>query len=183
MTQKSSAAIFKPRFKLYFIGILKYRVRKKTFQFSNCQQRKQNSKKCMQYIVNLSTYLIQSFNSSKSTQPFVSHHHLFLIIYMLPSQLTIPSQKKSLAYSSTSVLLMHSFITVKNCSICYQCPPEGILLYICAIILCSAQLLLLLPTSGVSQWEKNLQSKLLLFSRNFSQFSTASNKHKIRSPR
>lgn len=183
MTQKSSAAISKPRFKLYFIGILKYSVGKKTFQFSISEQNMPNSKKFVQYVVNVSPYFIQSFSTSKSTQPFLCRYHLFLVIYVLPSQLTIPSQKKSLPYSSTSVLLMHSFIAVENCSICYQCPPEGILLYVCAIILSSAWLLLLLPISGVSKWEKNLQSKLLLFSRNFCRFSTASNKHKITSPR
>lgn len=48
--------------------------------------------------------------------------------------LTTPSQNRPLTYSTTSVPLMHSFITLSELQ--YKSPPEGILLFGFATVLC-----------------------------------------------
>lgn len=161
MTWKPSAVTYNTRFKLYCIGILKYRVRKNALSIMTKAYKQQKESYIVYCYQKVNPQLKQIFITLKSTQSFAHHYHLFLITNMLPSQLTTHSKKEPLIYSSSSI---NAFLYyTENCSICHQCPPEGILLFVFATVLCSAWLLLLLPILGVSKWETIPSSKLLLF--------------------
>lgn len=80
--------------------------------------------------------------------------------------LTTPSQNKPSTYSSTSVLLMHSFITLRTAVFVINVHQRA---YCCSCLQQSLVLLRLLslPVWGVSKQETVLSSKLFLFIKNF----------------